>query len=447
MLATQNPMDLDYKGLGNTGTWFLGRLQTERDKARLLEGLESASGAMDRATADRLLSTLEKRVFLLHNVHAAKPVLFDTRWTMSYLAGPLSREQIKRLADTGARDSGLEARDSARSTGSEARILNPEPSLSEPRIPSPEPRSSNLRSSDPPIVPPGIRQYFLPAGASGSPHYTPVVLGAARVGFGDAKLGIDETRDVLYATPLGTGAIAVDWSTATRLDTSAADLAAAPVSGGTFAELPAVGLQAKNYAAWEKAFAKWLQQSEKLEILRQRDLKLTSTPSESERDFIVRVQDAQRVARDAAVDTMRKKYEPKHAQLAEKRRRAEGAVLRESAQATQSKIQTGLSVGAAILGTWLGRKTISAATLGRATTAARGVGRSMKENEDIQRASAQVEAARAEEHKLQDLLAEETRAITDRFASQPAIERVGLTPKRGQISVQLVGLGWIPAND
>ena len=98
VLATQNPVDLDYKGLANTGTWFLGRLQTERDKARMLDGLEgAAAGTLDRATADRLLSALGKRVFLLHDVHASGPTVFQTRWTMSYLRGPLSRDQIRKL--------------------------------------------------------------------------------------------------------------------------------------------------------------------------------------------------------------------------------------------------------------------------------------------------------------------------------------------------------------
>src|SRR5690606_10063957 len=104
LLATQNPMDLDYKGLSNTGTWFIGRLQTDRDKARILEGLEGAGDTgMDRATLDRVLSNLDKRVFLLHNVHERAPVTFHTRWAMSYLAGPLTRLQIKKLMD-GRRD-------------------------------------------------------------------------------------------------------------------------------------------------------------------------------------------------------------------------------------------------------------------------------------------------------------------------------------------------------
>ncbi|MGH9310720.1 MAG: ATP-binding protein, partial [Vicinamibacterales bacterium] len=109
VLATQNPVDLDYKGLSNTGTWFLGRLQTERDKARLLDGLEGASGALDRATADRALSALKKRIFLMHNVHETAPAIFETRWTLSYLRGPLSRDQVRMLtpaAAPAARDEG-----------------------------------------------------------------------------------------------------------------------------------------------------------------------------------------------------------------------------------------------------------------------------------------------------------------------------------------------------
>ena len=103
VLATQNPVDLDYKALSNAGTWFLGRLQTERDKARVLDGLEGvASGAgegFDRAALDRLLSSLDKRVFLLHNVHEREPLLFQTRWAMSYLRGPMGRDEIRALTD------------------------------------------------------------------------------------------------------------------------------------------------------------------------------------------------------------------------------------------------------------------------------------------------------------------------------------------------------------
>jgi hypothetical protein len=433
VLATQNPVDLDYKALSNIGTWFLGRLQTERDKARVLDGLEgAAAGSMDRSETDRLLSALDKRVFLLHNVHDKAPVVFQTRWTLSYLRGPLSRDQIRTLSP------------GAGGQTSEARRERPGAGGQEPEAVGQRPGGGAAALSAPPLVPPGIQQYFVPAAASGPVRYTPVVLGAARVGFGDAKLGIDEVRDVVYAAPFGSGAVAVDWATATRVDVATADLRDAGQAEATYDEVPAPGLLAKNYAAWSKDLVRWLSQSEKLELMRQRDLKATSFPGESERDFQIRLRDAQRVARDAAVDAVRKKYATKQAQLEEQRRRAAASVDRETAQASQQKLQTGLSVGATIFGALFGRKAISVGSLGRATTAARGVGRSMKEADDIRRAIENLGAVEERARALDEEISEETRRIAEQFEAAGTVERVSLTPKRGQISVQLVGLGWLP---
>ncbi len=181
--------------------------------------------------------------------------------------------------------------------------------------------------------------------------------------------------------------------------------------------------------------------------MRQRDLKLTSNPGESERDFQARVRDAQRVARDAAVDDLRKKFAARRAQIEEQRRRAQVAIERESSQATQQKLQTGLSVGATILGALFGRKSIGAGTIGRATTAARGVSRTMKETDDIRRANENLGAVEEKATALEQEVADETRRITEQFDAAGAVERLSLAPKRGQVSVQLVGLGWIPDTD
>jgi len=437
VLATQNPVDLDYKALANIGTWFLGRLQTERDKARVLDGLEGASaGAMNRPETDRLLSALDKRVFLLHNVHDEGPVVFQTRWTMSYLRGPLSRDQIRSLTPEPHILAGQET----------SPVQGTTSFFRKPQNADAVARAGTARQSAPPVLPPGIQQFFVPTAVASQTvnpvHYVPAVIGAARIGFGDSKLGIDEVRDVLYAVPLEQGAIAVDWAKATPLPASTADLRDTPDAAGTFDEVPSAGLQARNYATWAKDFARWIAQTEKLELMRQRDFKLTSSVGESERDFLVRVQDAARASRDAALDALRKKYGAKQSQLAERRRRAEAAVDRESAQASQQKLQTGLSVGATILGAFFGRKTMGASTLGRATTAARGVGRTMKETEDITRATENVDAIRARSSELEEEILQETRKISE--TAVPSIERLSLAPKRGQVSVQLVGLGWIP---
>ena len=160
--------------------------------------------------------------------------------------------------------------------------------------------------------------------------------------------------------------------------------------------VPSAALQAKNYANWQKDFSRWLAQSETLELFRHRDSKLTSHPGESERDFRIRLSDANRAARDEAVDAMRRKYATKQAQLAERLRRAEASVEREQQQVSQSRLQTMVSVGTTLVGAFLGRKAVSMGTLGRATTAVRGVGRSMKESEDVKRAGESAEAVRAQ---------------------------------------------------
>jgi hypothetical protein len=431
VLATQNPVDLDYKGLANIGTWFLGRLQTERDKARVLDGLEgSAAGSVDRGQVDRILSALQKRVFLLHNVHEERLVTFQTRWTMSYLRGPLSRDQIRSLMAGRVEPETKAPVDDAGS------------------VQVPRPAAPTVGQSDQlPVLPPGIQQFFIPRSPSAlskSQLYSPVVLGAARIGFSDPKLGVDAVRDILYAAPIGTGPLTVDWVGAERLDVALGALGRAPEPGASFEALPAAGAQPKNYAVWEKTFKQWLTQNERVELLRHRESGLTSRPDETEGDFKVRVQEAVRVSRDAAVEALRQKYAGRQAGIAERQRRAEASMTRETEQSTQQKLQAAVSIGATLVGALLGRKAISAGTLGRATTAARGVGRTMKEAGDVQRASETVEAVRAQAKQLEDELREETQAITATFDRAPMFERVTLLPKRGQVSVQLVALGWDP---
>jgi hypothetical protein len=428
VLAAQNPVDLDYKGLANAGTWLLGRLQTERDKARVLDGLQgAAAGGLNRAETDRILSALGKRVFLLHNVHAQGPVVFHTRWALSYLRGPLTREQIRSLTATRPPDAGPAPATPAHAhRPSEAAAIAAPAGLGRP------------------VLPPGVPQYYLPRGSQGGDAvYSPVVLGAARVTFSDAKLGVDDSRDVLYAAPVGDGPVPVDWAQSVALEISAGDLLQQPeAADATWLPPPAAAAQPKNYAIWQKAFAAWLTQSERVELLRHPPTKLTSHPGESERDFRIRVQEAARVARDAQVDAVRKKYAAKEASLAERLRRAEAGVQREAHQASQQKMQTTISLGATVLGALFGRKAVTAGTIGRATTTARGMGRSMKETADVKRAEESVSAVRQQLADLEAQIAGEVHAIAERMDADLAFDRVTLAPKRGQVSVQFVALGW-----
>lgn len=437
-LATQNPVDLDYKALANCGTWMLGRLQTERDKARVLDGLEgvaaSSGEGFDRASLDQLLSSLGKRIFLLHNVHDKHPTLFETRWTMSYLRGPMGRDEIRRLCGP-APVSGV------RSPVSEATFSGVTP-VSGVRAPVSGTSEASAAASAS-VLDPRIKQFFAPA-APGS-VLRPSLLGVARISYSDARLGVDDTRDVAIVTPIADGVVEVDWDHAEPADFDVDHLETTPPSGATFAPLPSAAARPRSYATWEKDFARWAGQTQTIELLRSARTKLTSTPDESERAFHIRLKETMHEGRDAALEKVRAKHASKIRTAEEKVRRAQAAVEREAQQASESKVSTAVSFGATVLGALLGRKAVSASTIGRATTAAKGVGRMSRESADVARAEANVEALAQQLADLQAALETDLQAVGEQW--DPAaddLERVVVKPKRGGVSVQLIGLVWQP---
>lgn len=413
VLATQNPVDLDYKALSNCGTWFIGRLQTERDKARMLDGLQGAAagGKFDRQAMENALAGLGNRIFLMNNVHDDGPVIFETRWVMSYLRGPLTRDQIKRLMN-------------GRQTTTAAK-----------------PAVAPGQTAGRPALPPGVPQVFLPALAGAEIIYTPALLGAASVRFSDAKLGVDLTREILLSAEVPAGVSGTDWENAESLDLAVGDLAKSPVEGAKYGEVVPSAGQPKNYAAWEKEFSQALAATQRLTVFRCADLKAVSKSDESEAQFRARIALAVRENRDAAVENLRKKYAPKLAALQARLVRAQGMVARQKEQASHARMQTFISVGSTILGALLGRKALSSANVGKAATAARGVSRSMKEGSDVASAEQGAEAIGRQIADLETECEAESAALR---ATEPEIETVEVKPLKSGITVRLVALAWRP---
>ena len=427
VLATQNPVDLDYKGLSNAGTWFIGRLQTERDRSRVLDGLESAAGGVDRQRMERVLSQLSNRVFLMHNVHEDAPVVFETRWVMSYLRGPLTRTQIKTLM--GSRSKTVAALPAAASA---APVAKPSTAAA-PR----------------PVLPPEVVQHFVPVRgarpAGATLLYQPMLLGSAQVRFVEAKARVDSSRDLILLTAVEAGVVGVEWQNGTEAAFGLDELEPEPAADALFGSLPPEAAKAKSYAAWSRDLAQWLYGSQTVELFKSASLGETSQPGESERDFRVRLQQAGREKRDEGVEKLRKTYAPKMAALEERIRRAAQATEREKEQSSQQKVQAAISIGATLLGAFLGRKAVSTATMGRAATAARAGSRTWKEAQDVARAAETVEALRQQLADLESQFAAETQALE--LAVSPATEAfdtVTVKPKKTNITVRLVALSWAP---
>lgn len=441
-LATQNPVDLDYRGLANIGAWFIGRLQTERDKARVLDGLEGAAAGrgtrFDRRAMEEILAGLSSRVFLLHSVHEDAFEIFESRWAMSYLRGPLSRQQIKGLMDE-------------RRVGADAAEMSAAPeagALGAATIQASHESQASQTSHARPSLPPQVPQYFVPArgsgGTKGALVYQPRLLGAARVRFASAKHKVDVTQDLVAATEIVESAVPVDWTAAEELSIAVQDLETTPLEGTFGAFVPAAG-QVKNYAKWGRDFAAWIYGNRKLILFMSPELGLVSRADEDERDFKVRLQEAAREQRDASVEKLRRTYAPKVAVLRDRLRTAQAAQQREAEQAKRAKLDTVISFGSTLLGAFFGRKALSAGTLGKAATTMRGVTRSMDQASDVGRAADTVEAVQAKINDLDAQFRAESDGLAKSFESRAAqFETIELTPTKSNIQLQLAALVWFP---
>jgi len=420
VLSTQNPVDLDYKGLSNAGTWFIGRLQTERDKARVIEGLSSAGDdAFDKATLEPLLANLGNRVFLMRNVHDDAPVLFRTRWALSYLRGPLTLQEIGRLKPA---DGANIAASNPGAPGTLASVQRPASPISAK-----------------PVIPAGITEYYFGSGATWRPHIAATV----RTHFIDSRWGLDTWETHTYLAPLLDDGSGPDWNQAT-VAMDLRDRFTVQGNGGTFEAVPAAALRPQSYPAWSKQLGEYVYQTAKLEVFHCPLLKMTSAPGGSEGDFRARLSLALREKRDMEIEKLRKKYAPRLATLGDQVRRGEEKIEREKAQLSDQKMHTAISVGTSLLGALFGRKTLSANNVGRAGSAVRGAGRVAREKADVARAE---ESAEVQARRLADLQNELNLEI-GRLQGEldPAVitvETVAIRPRKADTSVTPAALVWV----
>ncbi len=415
LLATQNPVDLDYKALSNAGTWFLGRMQTAQDIDRLVQGLGSG-GAESQDDLRKSLSAFGTRVFLMKNIHEDAPELFQTRWCLSYLRGPLTPAQIK--------------------------ILSAPKKSAEPAATQRVPQSPAAEAADRPSLPPQVPEFFMPLrGAQPAgvvPFYKPAICGLADIVYG----GSQNVRQSFIAD---IGEVSVSWDEGQPGSVDENELEKEPMTPAAFAQLPPPASKPQNYKTWERDFANFLYRTSQIESYRSPDFKLSSNPSESESDFRIRVTQAAREKRDEAMEALRRKYAPKTALLDDRIRRAEQRIEKEKADARQVGVQAVVSLGATLLGAFMGRKTFSAGNIGRASSTIRSGMRTAKERGDIAAASDNLDALQQQKADLEAEFNADVKALestTDPMLQK--IETVAQRPKKTDIAVRLVALVWLP---
>jgi hypothetical protein len=432
VLATQNPVDLDYKGLSNTGTWFLGRLQTERDKARVLEGLEGASAqsgsSFDRGQMEKTLAGLRTRMFLMNNVHDDQPVIFETRWAMSYLRGPLTRNQIQKLVEFN--DPGI--RETEQSQPERAAVREPiaaVPVKEDPRL----------------LIPQDIRQSYVTVsqrvGSDLRLVYRPALLAKARVHYVRASYKLDHWMQRTFLATVRAGMMPNEiWADSEIDATKAWEFDDGPLDRAEFAELPSEFGNAKNYSQWEKELSSFLYRESNLAVWKCDELAMYSQPEESLGDFKVRIEQKSSEMRDAEVEKLRKKYASKFQTRRDALRRAEERVAREEQQYKQSRTSTLVSIGQTIMGAVLGRRTSTSAG-----TSIRSYSRSSKEKGDIGRAEENLESEKRRYEELESDFNRDVESLDEKYhVDQLNYEELSVAPKKTDITVIEFGLCWLP---
>lgn len=433
VLATQNPVDLDYKGLSNAGTWFMGRLQTERDKARVIEGLLGAGGeGLDKARLQQLLANLGNRVFLMRNVHEAAPVLFRTRWTLSYLRGPLTLQEIAKLSQ------------SNRAPVVSAQL---EQTIDRTRDGNAPAKRDNVAvDAHKPVVPADVSEFYLDDTTSRGP-YLPRVLGVARLHFVDKAAGLDvwETRSLI--APLNDDEENADWRQADIRGDLADQLSKQPMADAQYASTPVAFLRAQNYRSWQKTFVAHLYETASFTVFHCPSVGQAVAPGKDEGEFRAKLALALREQRDAEIEKLRKKYAPRLTTLQDQIRRADERIERERSDLSQHKMQTAISVGTSILGALLGRKAISVGNAQRIGGAARSAGRIRKESGDVSRAEESREVLTQRLADMQNELEAEISRLRGELDPQTvAIERNEVKPRKADTSVETIALLWVSAH-
>jgi hypothetical protein len=464
LLATQNPVDVDYKGLSNAGTWFIGKLQTEQDKNRLLDGLESVAGGVPRSIFDKLISSLGRRVFILHNVHSKAPELFQTRWVMNFLAGPITRTQIpalNRLANASApskpRPAPVSRTDSSTPPAQPVFMASSPPRSVKSQVSSAMTTDSQS-SQTKPSLPSGIREYFLPqtyslpeafkaADQSIPPEamievvvYKPALLASAQVRILDRKLGVDSEviRTAIVTAPEKRGNLR--WEDHVVKGRSVDNADPTPAPSARFGVIDSPLNDSKLMTSLQKDFADWVYRNSSVTARANQALKVYAGADVSQAEFMKACTEAARAGRDAEFEKLAAKIDRQIASLENKLSREERELRQDEAELAQRKMEAMGTHAENVLGLFVGsrstRKLSSSLTKHRLTEQAKA------DVEESVEAIAQFKAQLAELDKQRLGLAEEVNERWGSLVSQTS--EVVVNPKKSDVYVSLFGVGWLP---
>ncbi|NCF66315.1 MAG: DUF87 domain-containing protein [Chloroflexi bacterium] len=456
ILATQNPVDVDYKAMSNAGTWMIGKLATEQDKARLLDGLTSAAGGgLARGDFDRLISSLGKRAFLLRNVHEKKPVIFRTRWAMNYLAGPVTRTQIPALNEL----AGVGKVETPRASYEPAKGFAATAALAESEVSGPvsEAKQELPGTSTRPAVPAHYGEFFLPINQSltdavkqrgrsiplgAEEHgilYRPALLAQAEVLFVNRKYGLNQEiqTSALVEEPGRRGNVRWEDFRSKALDSRSLDRR--PDSQARFGALEQPLSDARLMRMMKSDFADSIYREISVPVKANETLGVYAGPNVNAKAFQRMCEEAAEEKQEVEVDRMDARYRRKIESVQNRLTREERELREDEAEHSRRKSEEMSSYAETALGFFgIGRKKSISSALSRRSQTARA-------KEDIQESIEEIDELKGDLEQLREELAAELDEIEEKWAEIAAdVEVIEVSPYKKNIDVDLFGVAWVP---
>ncbi len=446
VLATQNPVDVDYKALSNAGTWFIGKLQTDQDKQRLLDGLAGASGGIDRSSYDQILSALGKRVFLLHNVHETRPVRFNTRWAMNYLAGPMTRNQIPALNKLAGAPVAVGSDFTAPTSAEVAPVAGVARQ-------APGPTSG---SETKPAIPERIAEFFLPDDltlseamklsgqrftsqpSSRSVHYRPALLARADIRFANRKYKLDQnvTKTILASEIDNRGLFR--WEDYTVPDIDARQISGTATPGATFATLENPLADGAALRAMEGDFLDWAYRSVEVAVKAHEKLEIYAGPETSEAEFHKLTEAAAELEAEKELEKLVAAYKRKIDRVEDKLEREERELRDDEAEYGRRKREEAASHAETVISLFMKRRrSVSTSFTKRSMTE--------RAREDVEESKEAIEDYKDEIEELEAALKVEADEVEERWLDLARdTTTIMVAPYKKDINVSLFGVAWIP---
>ncbi|MCG3715455.1 hypothetical protein L5F64_07685, partial [Aliarcobacter butzleri] len=421
ILSTQNPVDIDYKGLANIGTWFIGRLQTKQDKEKVIDGLSSANeGNLNKDEVMNLISNLEKRNFILKNINEDGIKIFETRWALSYLKGPISKDGIKKLM-------------------SEKKKQN---------IPTQKVENENQTTQiniekgiPKPIITSNLTEKYLYSSQNSAYYLQPYLICSCDIHYIDAPKNIDFEEKISYKIYLDENMKNIDFEEKEELGNNSFEEKEKPNS--FYYELPSFVQKEKDLKIIEKDFTDYIYRNSKLTLYKNEFLKITSKQTESLNDFKIRLQDRLNEKIDLEVEKLKVKFVKENDSIEIKLSKLYEKLQKEELQATSTTTDTIISIGTSLLGAFFGNSVINKTNIGKVATSAKGASKILKERNDVKQVENEILELQQQKETLKTLLENEIEKIN--LANQSSnfpIEEIFIKPKRSDIYNTKLALLW-----